>query len=173
MTSLLKILIDKYAKDEVKLQLRKYEDDLLKFCSEVSIADFIANVDRIDDVEIPKPLIELKFKQEIDPHTCTLCHLDNLRKEYAKKLRLIECIMMFMHVDLGCVCLYCAVPPYCVEDLTRAIQDISNVKFYKEKCITMIFLDGIKLYSVDGSPAIGNTFVAQESEELQDPIGKK
>ena len=151
--SLLKEIIVHFTKDsnpELLKKMERYEKDIESFCRSTTIAGFITNW--TGEEKVPEHFTTLQVKHKLDPNKCTLTDLEELRKKLGRKLgyclkpRLIECAMIFLKVELGCVMVTWLVPVEILPHLMGAVMDEESRMFFAESGIEKVIIDKCVYY---------------------------
>ena len=141
---LLKHVINKLEREDLKHQMKDYMDELCTFKRRTRLCDFIDSWPCKDERPPEEGLRKVVFKMDRDWTQCTLHDVESFKMALVHKLFLPEYDIILQKAERGCVCVTWVTSP----SITTLLQQnlASMEKELKEHKIVTVTIDGKDCY---------------------------
>ena len=96
---LLKYIIDELGSDSLKMEMKSYSEDVLKFMKKTTVKQLMDHMPGQLE-EVPPNFSKMRAKIDEDPATYTLYELDQLRKRYCCELKLTDIVLVLIGLEM-------------------------------------------------------------------------
>ncbi len=149
--SLLLYLINKFASDKLKLEMKQYDKDMKSFRQQTTVSRFVEiwGADCDDDLmsEAESKFVRVKAELNKDASHCTLEDIHLLRKDFCSAYHLSDCALVLHNLETGSVHIEWWLPVQFEVGLLSLIKRVPIEVFCISRNIERLDIGGEKVHS--------------------------
>lgn len=142
---LLEYIVDEYGSNSLKIEMRTYNDNVVKFMKGTTVRQLMDNLSGQFD-EVPPNFSKMRAKMDEDPSAYTLYRLDQLRKRYCCELKLTDVVLVLIRLEMATsFVIEWLIPSAFVPQLISSARNL-DVGFYLNEHIVLITVNEEQIF---------------------------
>ena len=135
---LLKHIADEFGNDDLKKDLNKYSEDVIKFMKETTVKQLM-DIWSGERDDIPSNFSRLKANLDEDPKYYTLHRLDRLRRDYCVEMKLSDVVLVLIGLEMSnSFIVEWLVPSALVPQLVESARNLDDGFYLRERILKVV-----------------------------------